>query len=361
MPLATATYRAQSSLRASLRFAVLAIVLTALPAMALGQIAISSSDVGSDAGKVYDSLESLAQDTTGIAAVLSENGENATWDFSGFTFQPDYDFMVTYLTDPSGLPDGDLPEFASSNFIQEVTVDSAPDSSSYIYEDLTASEVSRLGFALIFNNDTTSIVYDSPLTRMLFPLQYGVAWEDSTSYEIVGSETTRRIEAEVDGWGTLTTSAGTYDAIRLKVVQYQTSFGFDFVTTIYDFLTHDNVEIIVEVSHDSFADETIIRQITREVTNVGIDDAEFTQDGLQINAYPNPATDHVTIEVKSPTPDTYAVEIYDVRGARVASFPSVRASDTSRISWVPENRAAGLYLIRATNGRNSVSSSLIVK
>lgn len=361
MSLTNATRRPSLEIATILCAATFFVTAFTLPGTVHAQISISSADVGADVGRVYDAQESVTQDTTGISSILSQSGENATWDFSGYSFQLDYDFNVYYLTDPTGLPDGDLPEFASANFIQEVTVDEAPDSSSYIYEDLTATEVSRLGFALVFNNDTTSIVYDSPLTRMVFPMEYGVSWEDSTTYEIVGSETTRRVEAEVDGWGTLTTPSGSYDAIRLRVVQYQTSFGFDFVTTIYDFLTHDNVELIVEVSNNGFEDEVIIREITREVTNVAIEDAPFALNSLQISTYPNPATDRVTIELETQSAEIFDVDIYDVRGAQVASFPSMQTSGKSNLTWAPGNMASGLYLIRASNGRQSVSTSLIVQ
>lgn len=86
--------------------------------------------------------------------------------------------------------------------------------------------------------------------------------------------------------------------------------------------------------------------------------------GKHAYAYPNPATNHVTIQFESTRPDMYTIEIFDNSGSKRATiFKDVELAEGTHTKQVPiQALQAGLYYIMIIrNSSNSVETIKILK
>lgn len=135
----------------------------------------------------------------------------------------------------------------------------------------------------------------------------------------------------VDAWGTLTTPLNTFNVIRAKETRvthdttdfHATSFGGFWIPAIqtsadstasYTFWANSVGFPLVTVNMDSAGVSDI--QWLRAMPTVGIN--EYTS-AVQVNVYPNPAQNEINVAIDAST--VSAVQIYDIMGKMVASFP----------------------------------------
>jgi endonuclease/exonuclease/phosphatase family metal-dependent hydrolase len=82
--------------------------------------------------------------------------------------------------------------------------------------------------------------------------------------------------------------------------------------------------------------------------------------GLSVEIYPNPATDRVTLMIHG-ADGASEVGIYDVLGRRVRSFHMATVqSPLHSTTLKTADLSPGVYLVRVTSGRQSITSTLIV-
>jgi hypothetical protein len=80
---------------------------------------------------------------------------------------------------------------------------------------------------------------------------------------------------------------------------------------------------------------------------------------MAIEAYPVPAEDVVTVKVYNQSQSYITLELIDLKGRILQSFKSPAPQTSFQQEIVIRNYAKGIYLIRAKNGRESVSQKIM--
>lgn len=95
-------------------------------------------------------------------------------------------------------------------------------------------------------------------------------------------------------------------------------------------------------------------------TWTGIDDYIFN--ALDINAYPNPATDNIAIQFALNKSSETSLYIYDLTGRKVITLLSTERQSAGKhvFKWDITNVKAGIYFYRLTIGNKSVTKKIIV-
>jgi PKD repeat protein len=173
------------------------------------QISLNQSDIPT-AGSAVIMAEAS---TTGVSP--GSAGSNQTWDFSALdTIQID---TTTYIT-PAEAPNSD--DFPMTNLVSY-------NQGGYFYNYVTSSALWGLGGAIDFAEpgNFVSIYFDPMSKQMVFPTTYGTTFSDSTNIDIIiedpegafRTKTVQKSEFEVDGYGTVITPSGSFDALRMVV------------------------------------------------------------------------------------------------------------------------------------------------
>ena len=158
-----------------------------------------------------DVLIIAGADTIGVTPGAS--GANQVWDFSFFdTLSMD---TTTYIT-PAEAPNNQ--DFPIANLASYNT-------GTYFFYQKAASALWGLGGAIDFQETGTymNIFFDPKSKQMAFPATYGTTFSDSTNLEFIvedpegsfRSKTLLKTENIIDGYGTVITPVGSFDALRM--------------------------------------------------------------------------------------------------------------------------------------------------
>ncbi len=203
---------------------ILFICLIFIAKISFSQITINNNDMPS-AGNVFFTAKASQ-----ISLDYATTGQNMTWDFSMLdTLSTKTDTIRTVLSTNAvyvamfnNIFDQEhLASFAyqgdnsnlSNNFIQIDNV--------YYFFQNTNNHYSIVGFGAVVNGVPTAAKYNDPEKYFDFPLNYGTSdssvsiWSISVPNFGYYGQTIRR-NFKVDGWGTITTPAGTFQCIRVK-------------------------------------------------------------------------------------------------------------------------------------------------
>ncbi len=169
--------------------------------------------------------DTVAREADTLPSILGPGnaGPNQTWDFSGAV---GHVLETTVAVAPSSTPSAS--SFTSSNLAL------TNDNLNYLFFDYNASNVIVDGFAGDpLGSGNLDVTFNPDLTLYQFPTNYGNTFSDTYEFEVVvpGSAVSQpvyevrlehigTIEDTVDGWGTLITPVGSYNAIRIKRVEY---------------------------------------------------------------------------------------------------------------------------------------------
>lgn len=220
-----------------------------------------------------------------------------------------------------------------------------------------------MGTGIPGKSDTIDVQYE-------LPMNYSDSWV-SNSYTNIDLNPTfdaiyRRYQYRnsiVDGWGTITTPFGTFDALRVKsLVSAVDSFYLGFTSTWIELPTPDQVEYqwftngqkvpIFEVTTtDLGGNETItgIRFKDKFRTFASTETYEF--DG---RLFPNPVESELNI-IFNVIPNQ--LEIYDMQGRLVhAEIPTESSLVIDTEEWLP-----GMYVLQLTEDQKVSTSKFTVK
>ncbi len=325
-----------------------------------GQITINSTDCATAGNTVF-----LSQ-SNALMEDFATTGPNTTWDFSNLTassqntvtfgsmsglsplillqfgnFAPTK-YKATYWL-PTNIPidllSGILPvEFSDINQYTRLTSDSMT---------LVGISMNVSGFGVPTQSDTIE-------TRLKFPLNYGdshysrgyTQFDLNPIVEAMWTQSRTRTTT-VDGWGSVTTPFGTFNALRVKhvitendLVNYQ---GFEIPlpipsTTEYEWWANGQKVPVLKMTTVSLLGNeqlTAIEYLDEEIVSAGIE----TQALENASVYPNPTNDQITLKTEE-TPDF--VEILDFMGNVVLSDKTPSIENTYSL----EKFSAGVYQLR---------------
>ena len=325
------------------------------------QITITNNDMPS-AGDVFFTAQASQ-----FGLDYATTGQNFNWDFSMLdTVSTKTDTMRTVLSTNTvyvvmfnnPLDQEHLASFAfqmdnsnlSNNFIQIDDV--------YYFFKNSSSQYEIVGYGAVVNGVPTAAKYNAPERYFDFPLNYGMTdssisvWSmDVPNFGYYGQ--TIHHHYEVDGWGTVTTPAGTFDALRVKNIinthdtvyidSLSIGFGFDRPEqTEYVWMASgEGVPVlkasgsngnITTVSYKIYSLPALASNVNRKTT---------------INGYYIPESHQIIIE--NPNGNNLDIQLISIDGRVVYTTKS-----NSNLIQIPtESIAKGVSILQITGSKNN--------
>lgn len=326
----------------------------------LGQISVTSADFA-DGGESYwvsTALDPLVDFTS--------TGTNYVWDYSNLQMQSQKFKEYFNVSNGSILVNFMFGSFANSAY-QATNYASSTDipldqitsflpvtiTDMFLFSKNSSSAVKSVGYAISINGTEVPFKSDTIETRYALPLDYGDTY-NSRGYTNLDMNPIyngiwrqhRYRESEVDGWGSITTPYGTFDALRVKhLIQENDSLfmeigGFPVWVPlpipdsyIYEWWATGKKEPVLRITTTSFAGTetpTAIEYLD-EYAGIGLEEKQLT-----VKVYPNPATDLLTVEGKG----SIAYSIVSVAG-ELMSTGSLSGDGTIDVSQL----SPGSYML----------------
>jgi Secretion system C-terminal sorting domain len=319
-------------------------------------------------------LDAFSQPTitaTGINPVLGESvniyfgsyqspgnaGANQTWDF-------------TALAGSTGELNSCISSASTAN------ASSFPNSNVALSSSPASMRYYRTTSAALENHGTwvgnVLTPFSDPEDLVRFPFTSGNSFTDTwsgtytTSYQIFRKGTT---SVTADAFGTITTPAGTFtNVLRVHFVQaYQDSFNFGapFVITFnndeymwYQEGFHNQVATTFALTSSSGLNATgASYSSTGPVAMVNTTDLVASA-----NLFPNPAADHMTLELELPLSQDVGVRVFNSLGQQVNAIEATKGNPgINRFEVAVDQLSEGIYFAKITvNGQTSSTKRFVV-
>ncbi len=338
-----------------------------------GQITVTTDDMPNtgDAVRISNNIT-----TGGIDYTLT--GENYTWDFSTLfpltqtvdTFESvaSVPFLYQLVFFPNIVANLAKP-FSDFDLIPGLDI-----TDPYLFYMNTNSNYKDVGFAVTFNVIPLPIKYDDPDILYDFPVNYGNVDSSFSGFELglanlgfAGID--RKRVNTVDGWGTLITPYGTFDALRIKSHVFETdtiyidSIGFG--TTIerdyteYKWMGNGKGLPLLQVTEE-FGLTTVayIDSVRNPVTAI----PETENSELSIDVFPNPAGNSATVSIDCKQYGRVSLAVCNMAGIKVRDIYNGTMKNGKHDYEIDlEGIPAGLYLIRIVMPDEVCNKKLIIK
>ena len=267
----------------------------------IAQIVIDESDMPKEGDTLRVSL------TTTIPGDYSQTGADVTWDFSALTkTSQQVSSFVNVLNTPSiywftFIP-GIVSNIASPGNIVPA-IPGIPVSNYFTFFKKSSSFFADIGFAFQISGIPIMLKYDSPDIYYDFPCTIDNTWTSHSFASIsvpglIYFSSSRNRTSQVDGWGSLSTPFGTFQAIRVKseVIERDSifldtlGFGFPYTRNIteYKWLGKGQGIPLLQINEEGLVKTAIYRD---NVNSTGIN--ELRKKSVQV--FPNPSSGFCTI------------------------------------------------------------------
>lgn len=309
------------------------LLLAFLPTLVFSQITLTDVDFA-DAGDTVRMSKA-----TDNSIDITTTGPNQTWDYSYLTFdsQTRRDFAETsnlpFLINmvfgqlaqnqyraSYYLPATDLPINQIGNFLPVTISDLVQ------YSKKTSDSITSIGLSLSLNGTAFPVRSDTIETRYAFPLNYGdvhysrgyAKLDMNPIYDAIWIQYRQRL-SEVDGWGSISTPYGTYDALRIKHTITETdSLRFVILgnqtwipipvpkSYIYEWFTNGEKDALLRISTTETGGNETVTSIEYRDFNLTNSLDELT---IDFDIYPNPAGQVITVNNFPYNSQYYVVDI----------------------------------------------------
>lgn len=339
--------------------------------LSFGQITITSDDMPNTG----DTLRMSTNITTGgIDYTLS--GENYTWDFS--TLFPLVQTVDTFESVTS------VPFLYQLVFIPGVVANLAQPYSGfdlipglditdpYRFYKVSSSNFKDVGFALTLNSIPLPIKFDNPDILYDFPVSYGNVDSCFSGFELgipdlgfVGID--RKRVNTADGWGTLITPYGTFEALRIKSEVFETDTiyidSLNFGTTIerifteYKWMGNGIGVPLLQVTEEGPIVTVAYRDSIRNpITAI----TENEMEGFSFNVFPNPASSKATIKLLNKKSGIVDISLFNLSGIKVREFYSGHISSGNQLIGINlENIPSGIYFVTVIHPEGTSSKKIV--
>ncbi|MBD3638657.1 MAG: T9SS type A sorting domain-containing protein [Crocinitomicaceae bacterium] len=328
--------------------------ITLISGYAESQITLDSTNFATIGWVVQEARDSLPTVAPG------NSGANQTWDLSGLDT---HTVDTLTFTNPNWTQGGT--DFPDANLAIYNHGDSMH---TYINNSYSGAEMLGIG-GDVFGAGYTTIKFDPTQTFTQWPMNYQDSFNDSSGIDETfylgqgptGPDSARFKQlnetfVDVDGWGSVTTPLGTFDALRTYTITINTdsiwiwtSFsGWTFyqeqtgTTYQYEWFSNDpNTNFpIATMTVDAGNNAENVRWLLVTPTLSGIDD-NTTSD---LKLYPNPAQEQLTIETQT----AGILEIINVNGQLVKRIQLQANLNTVEV----KDLDAGVYIYVVTSQNN---------
>lgn len=340
----------------------------------MGQVSITSDDMPSPGDTVR---KSNAISTAGIDYTIT--GENHQWDFT--PLQPLFQSVDTFASVSS------VPFLYQIVFIPNLVANLAqkfpevdtlgiPVSDPYRFFKNTNSSFTDVGFAVTINDiplplrfDDTDVIYD-------FPVEFGNADSSFSGVDFgipdLGfiSIDRKRVN-EVDGWGTLSTSYGTFDVLRIKsTVTEKDSIYIDSISfgqalnrfyTEYKWLSPGYPEPLLQVTEEGPL-LTVAWMDSVFDPPTAIPEEVIAQTSMKV--FPNPVTNSGSVLINTSGSGHLRLCIFDLTGREIKILHSDFMPGGQQIISLDGVLPAihnGIYFIRMESADVVITKKLVVR
>ena len=294
-----------------------------IPFTVTGQISLTGNDFADEGDTVRMST------TTDLSIDFSTTGANQTWDYSNLVAEEQYlkeyfdmsnastfvnvvfgffaspDYQASYF-----LPNDDLPLDQVGGILP------VPITDVFQFSKKTADSITAVGFAISvdgneipFKSDTIETTYKFPLNFMNTYSSRGYTNMDLNPFVDAIWKQYRQGSIEVDGWGSITTPYGTFDALRLHHTISETdSIWFDVLGTgspfwipltlpdnhIYEWWTTGEMEAILRIETSEVLGNEIVSGIEFRDVYLGLAGINELKSSIEI--YPNPVNETLQVD-----------------------------------------------------------------
>lgn len=328
-------------------FATLLLSGMALPALA--QPTYTAADINPIAGDVI----TMHYNTSLIDP--GPSGANKTWNFGSAVSTTT---MTTTYTDCSGVSD-------CSTF-PGTTVVGLQSDGAISYIKATGSVQAIMGIKA----GPTTFTYADPEELLRFPLAYNNNYSDAwaTTFSTSGVTWYRwgTTQVTVDGYGTLTTPAGTFtNTLRLHIAQvYKDSTLIMGMPVIIDYTTHNYVWYSAASHHHLFAINQVIAGGTEtnsaswSATTLSVNQLSAGKTNLAV--YPQPANGQLHLRFDAAQPGSYAVELTDMTGRTVAQQAAqVFPAGSNKVTMDVSHLNGGIYFLQLKQGQQRIATQKV--
>lgn len=292
------------------------------PLAAFSQITISTADFsdGGDGTWMSTTADPLIDYTT--------TGPNVTWDFSGLQSQSQeykeyFDLsaasvFVNFIFGTFANVNYQATNFASSTAIPVDQITSfLPVTITDIFQfsKNSSSAINSVGYAISVDGNEIPFKSDTIETRYALPLNYGDSY-DSRGYSNIDLNPIyngiwrqhRSRQSEVDGWGSITTPYGTFDALRVRhFIEESDSIFMDIGgfalwlplpipdSYVYEWWTNGEKEPVLRISTSLFGGNQTPTTIEYLDVYTG-PGAGIEELAAEVQLFPNPTVDFLNLE-----------------------------------------------------------------
>jgi hypothetical protein len=205
-----------------------------------------------------------------------------------------------------------------------------------------------------------------------YPVDFGNIDSSASGYEVslpnflYYSVSKNRIN-EVDGWGTLITPAGTYNALRLKSTIFEHDsvfldtlgfgYGFDVPTQVeYKWLAQGEGVPVLQVNEVGGT----VTSVVYKGSNI-LGTPSVTKKDFSFLVFPNPTAELLFLDFSMQKPGNADVVVTDVTGKIVSSMTKQVNSGNQRfVIDLPSNLEAGTYQVKVNVEKESAVKSFIL-
>jgi len=337
----------------------------------IGQITITSDDMPSP-GDSY-----LVSRTTTLNFDPNETGPDFNWDFTDliaasqdtilFNQVSSTPFFYQLVFNNPFDPTNQATEASPVNtfgFIPNIDLTDV-----FLFTKNSTPLIEQVGLGFTFNGLPAPIAYTDKRLVYNFPMNFEDTANDNFNLELdvpnqafISESGTQNYV--VDGWGTLTTSFGSFDVLRVQRTVNQTDtifldslgsgFGITREITSYEWLGQDTGIPLLIITTEFGLVTSVVYQDFPLVT-VGID--EIDEPVTSFSVYPQPAQSSFNIGFNKPPNQLIDVFIYDLSGKLVWSDTF---NPGKKIS-IDENFNKGIYLLEIKIGGFNKVKKLIIQ
>lgn len=321
---------------------------------ASAQITLNEGDMAQVGGQYIFINDTTPTVTPGSA------GANQTWNLTGINNSY---IDTTFALSPSSTPYNS--SFPSSNLAMKAIIPGAGES--YEYANLGSDSLLVMGTVVSNMGELNYGTYKPADIGMVFPATYNTQWTGSAINTVkVGispGDSAKEVilvtyTNVVDGWGTVTTPAGSFNALRVSVTfqpQYDSLYeclGGTWVfagmvpsskAVSYNWYAKGQGNFVAEIEEDGNGN-VLSADYMKNAVPAGIN--EITNN-LSVSVYPNPASDYVNILISSAAQTGY-VKVLDITGREVEN--DVLNNGKIQINTSAYANGMYLYLITDNNG-----------
>jgi Secretion system C-terminal sorting domain len=353
-------------------------MLALLPFIVPAQITIINADLPSSGDQIRFSQAAV---TTPVDLTLT--GANYTWDFSMLQYtSQDVDTFLSVFSTP--LVYNLVFGFNSNQAKRGVDLSAFPQvpiSDVYGFYNKSSNNYKQTGYGASISGITTPISFLNDDVIYDFPVNYGNIDSSDSNYSIVIPGLASAIGSQhrvnnVDGWGSITTPYGTFNALRIVSTLtgqdsiYLDTLGFGFsaprpLTREYKWLANlQDIPILEINTSELLGIETITLIKYKDSLRLPVALNEVNVNDLHLALSPNPSNGgDIFLNSQSVKSTLLSCSVYSIDGQLVRHQPLTVPAGNHKIRLEASdlNLSSGTYIVYLSNSSSSSFLKLVVQ